>query len=50
MGENCLPDNILSRNDLKSFSSPFSYCRSNIEYILAFEKDVIQAIRFTSGF
>lgn len=39
MGENCLTDNILSRNDLKSFSSPFSSCRSNIEYILAFEKE-----------
>lgn len=39
MGENCLTDDILSRNDLKSFSSPFSSGRSNIEYILAFEKE-----------
>ena len=39
MGENCLTDGILSRNDLKSFSSPFSSARSNIEYILAFEKE-----------
>lgn len=39
MGENCLTDDILSRNDLKSFSSPFSSGRSNIEYILAFERE-----------
>lgn len=37
-GENCLADNILERNGLKSFSSPYSFGRSNIEYILAFEK------------
>lgn len=39
IGENCLSDDILSRNNLKSFSSPFSSGRSNIEYILAFEKE-----------
>lgn len=39
MGENCLTDDILSRNDLKSFSSPFSSGRSNVEYILSFEKE-----------
>lgn len=39
LGENCLPDNILSRNNLRSFSSPFSTGRSNIEYVLAFEKE-----------
>lgn len=39
MGENCLTDDILSRNDLKSFSSPFSSGRSNVEYVLAFEKE-----------
>lgn len=38
LGENCLTDNILDRNGLKSFSSPFSSGRSNIEYILGFEK------------
>lgn len=38
-GENCLTDNILSRNDLKSFSTPYSSGRSNIEYILAHEKE-----------
>ena len=39
LGENCLSDNLLERNGLKSFSSPYSSGRSNIEYILAFEKD-----------
>ena len=39
MGENCLADDILSRYDLKSFSSPFSSGRSNAEYILDFEKE-----------
>jgi len=39
MGENCLTDDILSRNDLKSFSSPFASGRSNVEYVLAFEKE-----------
>ena len=39
IGENCLADNILARNGLKSFSSPYASARSNIEYILAFEKE-----------
>jgi len=39
LGENCLPDNILNRYHLKSFSTPFSSCRSNIEYILQCEED-----------
>ena len=39
IGENCLSDDILKRNGLKSFSSPYASGRSNIEYILAFEKD-----------
>jgi len=39
LGENCLADGILERNNLKSFSSPFSSGRSNIEYILNFEKE-----------
>lgn len=38
-GENCLADNILSRYNLKSFSSPFASGRSNIEYILQIQKD-----------
>jgi len=38
-GENCLTDNILSRYGLKSFTTPFSHCRSNIEYILDLEKN-----------
>ena len=39
IGENCLPDDILARNHLKSFSTPFSSGRSNIEYILDFENE-----------
>ena len=38
-GENCLTDNILSRNGIKSFSTPFSHGRSNIDYILDLEKN-----------
>ena len=38
-GENCLTDEILSRYNLKSFSTPFSSGRSNIEYVLQIEKD-----------
>lgn len=39
IGENCLADEILSRNNLKSFSSPYSSGRSNIEYVLMIEKE-----------
>lgn len=39
LGENCLADNILDRNGLKSFSSPYAFGASNIEYILSFEKE-----------
>lgn len=39
IGENCLADDILARNQLKSFSSPYSFGRSNIEYILLFENE-----------
>lgn len=42
LGENCLPDDILRRHNRKSFSSVFSSGRSNIEYILAMEKDDYQ--------
>lgn len=38
-GENCLTDNILKRNGLKSFSTPYGNCRSNVEYILQMERD-----------
>lgn len=39
IGENCLADDILARNGLKSFSSPYASGRSNIEYLLAFENE-----------
>lgn len=39
LGENCLTDNILQRNNLKSFSSPFSHGRSNIDYAIQLEKE-----------
>ncbi len=38
-GENCLTDHILKRHGLKSFSTPYANCRSNIEYILQLERD-----------
>ena len=46
-GENCLTDNILSRYGLKSFTTPFSHCRSNIEYILDLERNKYE--NFVSG-
>jgi hypothetical protein len=46
-GENCLTDNILSRYGLKSFTTPFSHCRSNIEYILELERNNYE--NFVSG-
>lgn len=38
-GENCLTDNILNRYNLKSFTTPFSHGRSNVEYILSLEEE-----------
>lgn len=38
LGENCLTDNILQRHGLKSFATPFSHGRSNIDYILNLER------------
>lgn len=38
-GENCLTDDILKRYNIKSYSTPYSPCRSNIEYILQIEED-----------
>lgn len=46
-GENCLTDNILSRYGLKTFTTPFSHCRSNIEYILDLERNNYD--KFVSG-
>lgn len=38
LGENCLPDDILRRHGLKSFSTPFSSGRTNISYVLEAER------------
>lgn len=38
LGENCLTDGILQRHGLKSFSTPYSNGRSNLDYALALEK------------
>lgn len=38
IGENCLTDNILHRHELKSFSTPYSHCRSNLDYALQLEE------------
>lgn len=37
LGENCLSDDILKRHGLKSFSTPFSHGRTNIDYVLQLE-------------
>lgn len=39
LGENCLTDGLLQRHRLKTFTSPYSHGRSNIEYINAIEED-----------
>lgn len=39
LGENCLADDILKRYKLKSFSTPYSPTRSNIEYAIQNEKN-----------
>lgn len=39
IGENCLTDIILERHGLKSFSTPYSYARSNIDYAIALEEN-----------
>lgn len=38
-GENCLTDNLLERHGLKTFATPYSHGRFNIEYINAIEHD-----------
>jgi hypothetical protein len=38
LGENCLTDNILQRYGIKSFSTPYSHGRSNIDYAILLEK------------
>ena len=38
LGENCLTDNILDRHGVKSFSTPYSHGRSNIDYAIALER------------
>lgn len=38
-GKNCLTDRILERYHLKSFATPYSWVRSNIEYINEIEED-----------
>ena len=43
-GENCLTDRILERHHIKSFSSPYSSGRSNIEYILQIEKENFKSL------
>src|SRR5690554_215389 len=50
LGENCLTDNILQRHGLKVFSTPYSHCRSNLDYSIFFEQNdyspLIQAGNF----
>ncbi len=42
IGENCLTDNILDRHNLKSFSTPYSHGRSNLDYAIELEKENYQ--------
>lgn len=39
IGENCLTDNILDRFKIKSFSTPYSHGRSNLDYAIMLEKE-----------
>ena len=47
-GENCVADDILRRYRLKSFTTPYSHGRTNIEYILQGEKDRFASFLDTS--
>ena len=38
LGEGCLTDNILKRHGIKSFSTPYSHGRSNIDYAIELER------------
>lgn len=39
IGENCLTDNVLDRFHLKSFSTPYSHGRSNLDYAIHLEAE-----------
>ncbi|WP_299123551.1 DUF1796 family putative cysteine peptidase [uncultured Winogradskyella sp.] len=39
IGENCLTDNVLDRHNVKSFSTPYSHGRSNLDYAIKLERD-----------
>ncbi len=39
IGENCLTDNILDRFKIKSFSTPYSHGRSNLDYAIKLEEE-----------
>lgn len=39
LGENCLTDNILQRFNIKSFTTPYSHARSNLDYAIHLEKE-----------
>lgn len=38
-GENCFAERMLERHEQKSFATPYSWGRSNIEYVLHLERD-----------
>lgn len=44
LGENCLTDNILQRHNLKSFTTPYSHGRSNIDYAIQLEQLTYQGL------
>lgn len=44
LGENCLTDNILQRHGVKSFSTPFSHSRSNIDDALMLERNNFEGL------
>lgn len=39
LGENCLSDGILERHRLKTFNTPYSGTRSNIDYAITLERE-----------
>ncbi len=44
LGENCLPDDVLKRHGLKSFSTPFSSARSNIDYAIQADAESFRSL------
>jgi hypothetical protein len=48
LGESCLPDALLKRHGKKSFSTPYSHGRSNVDFALKLESDGYDVLLYFS--